>query len=106
MKVIDIGSRRELFIDEYLIESMTGAARLRLHQPAETDDVFVHDTLWEGNRTMYYSIFPDGDLYRMYYRGSQINLNVKGSQDNLDIGAYSIPYNVTCYAESRDDIRW
>jgi hypothetical protein len=105
-KVIDIGSRRELFIDEYLIETMTGGARLRLQQPVETDDVFVHDTPWEGNRTMYYTIFQDGDIYRMYYRGSQINLGGKGSQDNLDIGDYSIPYNVTCYAESKDGIRW
>jgi hypothetical protein len=94
---IDIGSRRELFVDEYLIERMTRGARLRLHRPVETDDIFVHDTPWEGNRTLYYTIFQDGDIYRMYYRGSQIE---------LDGGAYSIPYNVTCYAESKDGIQW
>lgn len=94
---IDIGTRRELFVDEHLIAEMKGGARLRLHRPVETDDVFVHDTPWEGNRTMYYTIFPDGDIYRMYYRGSQIDLTG---------GNYAIPYNVTCYAESRDGIHW
>ena len=31
--VTDIGSRRELFVDEHLIERLTGEARLRLHEP-------------------------------------------------------------------------
>ncbi len=80
---IDIGTRCELFVDEYLIERMTGA-RLALHRPLETDDVCVHDTPWEGNRTLYYTIFQDDDIYRMYYRGSEINLD----DDN-----YSIPFD-------------
>ncbi len=71
---IDIGSRRELFVDRHLIDRLDGA-RLALHRPVETDDVFVHDTPWEGNRTLYYTIFQDGDIYRMYYRSSQINLD-------------------------------
>ena len=94
---IDIGTRRELFIDHQLIEQMTGRTQLQLHHPVETEDVFVHDTPWEGNRTMYYTILQDGDLFRMYYRGSHIDLSESG---------YSIRYNVTCYAESRDGIRW
>lgn len=96
-ETIDIGSRRELLLDEHLIEQLTGQARLRLHHPVPTDDVFVHDTPWEGNRTLYYTIFRDGDRYRMYYRGSQIETTAAG---------YSIPYNVTCYAESQDGIHW
>ncbi|MEE3372302.1 MAG: hypothetical protein VX346_23405 [Planctomycetota bacterium] len=96
-ETIDIGSRRELLLDEHLIEQLTGSARLRLHHPVPTDDVFVHDTPWEGNRTLYYSIFQDGARYRMYYRGSQIETTASG---------YSIPYNVTCYAESQDGIHW
>ena len=94
---VNIGSRRELFIDKHLVETMTGAARLQLHRPRKTDDVFVHDTAWEGNRSMYHTVFRDGDIYRMYYRGSEITVDGKG---------YGIPYNVTCYAESRDGIHW
>ena len=37
---INIGSRRELFVDRYLVETVTGAARFQLHRPRETDDVF------------------------------------------------------------------
>ena len=94
---IDIGSRRELFVDDHLVERISGRARLRLHRPVETDDVFVHDTAWEGSRSMYHTVFRDGDRYRLYYRGSQIDLSA---------GKYAIPYNVTCYAESRDGIHW
>lgn len=33
----DIGTRRELFVDEHLIERMTGGACLELHRPDETE---------------------------------------------------------------------
>jgi len=95
---IDIGSRLELMVDDYLIQRMTGGAELRLHRPTERERVFVHDTLWEGNRSGYHTVFQDGDLYKMYYRGSQIDLP--------DSGDISIPYDVICYAESKDGIHW
>ena len=98
LEPIEIGSRLELMVDDYLIERMTGGAELRLHRPTEREPVFVHDVPWEGNRSLYHTIFRDGDLYRMYYRGSQIDLP--------DSGGYSIPYNVICYAESKDGIHW
>ena len=94
---VNIASRRELFVDKHLVETMTGAARLQLHHPRETEDLFVHNTPWEGNRSMYHTVFRDGDIFRMYYRGSEITVDGKG---------YGIPYNVTCYAESRDGIHW
>ena len=95
---IDIGSRLELMIDDYLIQRMTGGAELRLHRPTERERVFVHDVPWEGNRTLYHTVFQEGDLYKMYYRGSQIDLPESGN--------YSIPYDVICYAESKDGIHW
>ena len=30
---IRIGSRRELFVDDYLVENMTGTVDLRMHHP-------------------------------------------------------------------------
>ena len=95
---IDIGSRLELMVDDYLIQRITGGAELRLHRPTERERVFVHDVPWEGNRTLYHTVFQEGDLYKMYYRGSQIDLP--------DSGNYSIPYDVICYAESKDGIHW
>ena len=63
---LDIGSKRELFVDTHLIEGMSGL-RLKLHTPVPKEIVMHHDKLWEGNACSYYSIFRDGDIYRMYY---------------------------------------
>jgi len=44
--VLQIGSRLELFVDEYLIESMDGVTR-ELHSPQPREVVFVFDQPWE-----------------------------------------------------------
>ncbi len=67
---IEIGSRRELFVDRYLIEELSGGAALTLHKPQPQEVVLTTDKPWEGNTCAYYTIFRDGDRYRMYYRGS------------------------------------
>lgn len=95
-KPIDIGSRRELFVDTLLVESTTGEATRKLHQPEPREVVLVTGEPWEGNTCAYYTIFQDGDLYRMYYRGSHFDEQTKK-------GAHP---EVTCYAESTDGIHW
>ena len=96
-EVIDIGSRRELFVDKYVIESMDGA-ELRLHRPTPRDVVIVQDQPWEGSSSHYMTVFKDGDLYRMYYRGSNVIYTPEGYHDSHR--------EVVCYAESKDGIRW
>lgn len=91
---VDIGTRLEPFIDEALVASMTGAA-LRLHEPVFREAVITFDKPWEGNTSTYVTVFRDGDLFRMYYRGSDYDLKTEAFSDN-----------VTCYAESRDGVRW
>ncbi len=86
-KVRNIGSRLELFVDDWLIEKMDGT-ELWLHHPVPREVVIVFDKPWEGNGSAYVTVFEDEELFRMYYRGSQ-----KGHQ-------------VTCYAESKDGIHW
>jgi hypothetical protein len=71
---IDIGSRRELLVDDYLIESMDSGAALKLHHPTAKDIVFTHDAPWEGSGCGYHSIFKDGDIYRMYYKAWQLTV--------------------------------
>ncbi len=93
---LDIGSRRELFVDDYLIDKLTGDAKQKLHRPKPKEVVLVTDKPWEGNTCAYYTIFQDGDLYRMYYRGSHADEKTLKSQHR----------EVTCYAESRDGIHW
>ena len=93
---IDIGDRRELFVDRFLIETMDETLSLQVQQPSPQEVVLTTDQPWEGNTCAYYTIFQDGDLYRMYYRGSHGDLE---SQKSLHP-------EVTCYAESRDGIHW
>ena len=67
---IDIGNRLELFVDDYLIDQIAGATqRLHIHT---TRVACVHDNRWEGSTCGYKTVFQDGDLYRMYYRGSHV----------------------------------
>ena len=56
----DIGSRRELFVDDALIQRMDGGAQLRLHSPVPREVVLVRDAPWEGAGSGYTSVFHDG----------------------------------------------
>lgn len=96
--VIDIGSRRELFVDDFLIDELSGNAERRLHQPTPQDVALTFDAPWEGSGSNYVTVFRDGELYRMYYRGAQFTI-----EDGKLIQAHP---QVTCYAESRDGIEW
>ena len=76
---IHLAERRELFVDDYVIETMTGSAKLRLHRPEPQEVVLVTDQPWEGNTSAYFTIFQDDDRYRMYYRGSHYDEDTKAS---------------------------
>jgi hypothetical protein len=97
-QVIDIGSRRELFVDDALLERLSGKAEQRLHHPTPQEVVLLHDAPWEGSGSVYHTVFRDGELYRMYYRGAE--LAIEG-------GKLRQPHQpVVCYAESHDGIKW
>jgi hypothetical protein len=91
---IDLGSRRELFVDRYLVEKLAGSAERRLATPRDEGSVLVFDKAWEGAFCAYVTILKDGDKFRAYYRG------------NPKAGADGSPQEVTCYAESNDGKSW
>lgn len=91
--MLDIGSRRELFVDTFLVDRLDGT-RLQLQCPRPTDDVFPLDRPWEGRYSGYFSVLADDGVYRMYYRGNPVDVP-DGS-----------PFESTCYAESSDGIHW
>lgn len=95
---IKIGSRRELFVDDHLIGKLNGA-RAVLHKPTRRKIVFVTDAAWEGSGSGYHTVFRDGDIYRLYYRGLHLDV----SKGKLSSGRHK-PYY--CYAESKDGIHW
>lgn len=92
----DIGSRLELFVDDYVVDKLEGDATLHLHRPEPQEVVLVTDKPWEGNTSAYYTIFRDGDLYRAYYRGSHWD----------EVAKKAAHPEVVCYAESKDGIHW
>lgn len=98
-KPINIGSRLELFVDDYLIHRLTGQAQLVLHHPAPQEIVLVHDEPWEGSGSGYHSIFQDQEKYRMYYKAWQLSVT-PGRVQSDDHPLFC------CYAESRDGVHW
>ena len=95
---IHVGSRRELFVDDQLIDRFCGRAELRLHRPVPREVALVADRPWEGNACGYVTVFRDGATYRMYYRGGHVIYTRDGYHDKHR--------EVYCYAESADGIRW
>lgn len=95
----DIGSRRELFVDETLVERMSGKAELRLHHPVPQEIALEHNEPWEGSGCVYHNIFKDGDCYRMYYAAGQLTVTPNG----VNAGTHG---QFCCYAESDDGIHW
>ncbi len=104
-QVLDLGSRLELFVDEHLIESAEGV-ELELQHPRKAEKVFVFDQPWEGNTPFHLAILKDGDLYRMYYRGSSAPDYL--IREDLEPNEKFVPVHtkVSCYAESRDGVNW
>ena len=90
---VDIADRRELFVDHYLVQALEGEARQILHHPVPREVVLVSDRSWEGSGLNYVTVFQDGDLYKMYYRGG-----------DYDRGVTSLHELVYCFAISKDGI--
>ncbi len=93
-EVISLGSRRELFVDHFLIDKLDGVS-LQLQCPRPAGVALRFDQPWEGQVSGYVTVIDDGGLYRMYYRGRPLT-----GYGDTDPRAQE----VTCYAESRDGI--
>ena len=92
-EVINLGSRRELFVDAFLIAKLDGV-RLELHEPRREGVALKFDRPWEGGFAGYTTVIKDRDTFRMYYRG----LPVAGRDGSVS--------ECVCYAESKDGIAW
>ncbi len=92
---VDIGSRRELFVDDLLIGKLDGTT-LKMHEPHRLRRMpprpYGH----------YATVLKDGDKLRLYYRGDK----VPGAHWRDGWGKYHAG-EVTLYAESLDGgINW
>ena len=92
---LDLASRRELFVDDYLVDKLQGLTQ-QLHKPVAQELAITCDSTWEGNTSAYFTLIADGELFRMYYRASHFDeVAKKGAHPEF-----------TCYAESRDGVHW
>jgi hypothetical protein len=93
---IDVGMRRELFVDRLLIDRLEGA-RLKLHEPRLAPPVSPPRP--HGH---YATVLFAGDKFQFYYRGDK---DPRVTWKTHGIEAYH-DGEVTLYAESRDGIHW
>ena len=92
---IALGDRRELLVDDFLVERFSDACRLRLHHPERQEIALVHDEPWEGSGSGYHTVFQDGRLFRMYYKAWNHTFDAKAAH----------PLKIA-YAESVDGVHW
>lgn len=94
-EAIDVGSRREPFLDRHLIDSLS-RLELRMHRPVDRGPVLTFDEPWEGPFSGYATIIHADGRYRAYYRGAGGD-GPKKDDDSAQ---------VVCCAESEDGVRW
>lgn len=91
----DIGSRRELFVDRFLVSDLKNTT-LKLHEPQWMPPVAPPRP--NGH---YATVLKADDKFQFYYRGDTIPGNTwKKGLEQYHAG------EVTLYAESRDAIHW
>ncbi|MEC3878966.1 hypothetical protein [Parapedobacter sp. 10938] len=83
VEVVNVGSKLELMINGFLIDSYYGDVKHKLHHPQSQNIAIVHDSPWEQGRGTYHTIFKDGDVYRMYYSAGKSFICYAESQDGV-----------------------
>ena len=78
MDVWKIGSRREVCWDEALMDTCEGI-QVQMHKPEYRGVAMVCDKPWEGNCCGYFVLMPDGEHFRLYYRGWHWDVNADGT---------------------------
>lgn len=102
---IDIGSRRELFIDDVMVDRLSGGAERRLFHPVPKNVIMTLDKPWEGNVLGCFlpcSVFEVDGRVRLYYKGVETG----------DVPSHRVPFGSkttrdnVCLAESDDGIHF
>ena len=91
--VYDLENKRELFVDQRLIEKLDGV-EMRLSTPIPSGPVHKFDKPWEGPFSGYSTVIKDNDNYFLYYRGLP-NAGKDGTNDET-----------SCVITSIDGINW
>ena len=92
-EVIDIGSRRQLFLEDHLIGELKGV-RQELHSPVRRNIAIKPEHPWEKHGVSYMIAFRDQGKFRAWYRVDASALDQEKR------------HSMTAYAESDDGIHW
>jgi len=99
---MDIGSRRQLFIDDRFIESQTGIT-LRMNPPVKVGPALLQETELEARGLGFVTVLEAGGRYLMYYRGSAApDAPVAKPQHHQD----EVRQPLMCLATSDDGVSW
>ena len=90
---IDVGNRKQLFIDgRFIAES--GGVELHVNPPALRGPVFEGERPWEAGYMLFATVLQEGDVLRMWYFSC-----APGKEGQLGPSYF-------CYATSRDGVHW
>jgi hypothetical protein len=79
---IDVGNRKQLFLDDLLVDQLVGNVKRVYHSPQTREIVMTLDRPWEGNTCGHVTVCREDDIYRMTYRGSGYTIHNGVLTDN------------------------
>ena len=112
MAMIDIGSAKQLFFDDFLIESLTNAKQ-GLNPAVKVDDnpILRPERPWEGNFMRPFTVIfdPTDQIFKMWYTASTVTVRLENWKP-VPGGASGLVWDtrgeVMCLATSEDGIHW
>jgi len=91
---LDVGDRRQVFIDGRFIEQSKGI-ELTVHRPQKTGSIIIEpDRPWEDDLGQYHCVLKDGETYHLWY-----TVYVRANPDAELLRSIA-------YARSSDGIKW
>ena len=111
---VRIGAVKQLFIDDHIVETMSSVSRV-LNRPVKHPGgpVLRPERKWEGNFAAVSSVIydPQDALFKMWYVPSLITAErppgpLEEYESLLRASNYQEQLDLSCYAVSRDGVRW
>ena len=110
-QIRDIGTHKELFIDEAAISSMRNV-RLTMNAPFQDHEpVLLPEAPWEYRLHPYATVMREGDIFRLWYLAYEwdppagVELPVTGAAADAAL-FWGHTRGRLCYAESSDGVHW
>ena len=107
MALIDIGSRKQLFVDDYLIESTSNTKPvMNPARKVDNNPILRPEMPWEGNDVRPRHIFFDDreGVFKMLYQGKSYSGRHADDGAVVVAGQHDPPVN--CLAVSDDGVHW